>query len=154
MFASFSVKGWKGVLPVPGHCSGVPPSAVLAGKAGVAFVFVPNALPVPPPKIFVPVVPVALVAPKPDLLPPNIFPPVFPPPKAGVVFVVVLPKPPKALDAGAVDVLAPKIEPLVVAAVPKPDGLAPNRLFDVLVVVLAPNPPIGKDGDVSDSNSE
>jgi hypothetical protein len=102
-------------------------------------VFVPKALFVPTPKIFVPVVPV-VVAPKAGLLP-NIFPPVVPLPKAGVEFVVVPPKPPKALEAGAVDVLVPKIEePVVVVAVPKLDGLFPNRLVDVLVLVLAPNP--------------
>jgi len=99
-------------------------------------VFVPNALLLP--KRFVPAVP-EVPEPKAGLAP-NKFPPADPLPKAGVVFVVVPPKPPKVLEAPAVVVL-PKIElPAVVVAVPKPDGLAPNRLLDVLVLVLAPNP--------------
>jgi hypothetical protein len=99
-------------------------------------VLVPNALPLP--KRFEPVVP---DVPEPKaVLAPNKFPPVDPLPKAGVVLVVAPPKPPKVLEAPAVVVL-PKIElPAVVVAVPKPDGLAPNRLLDVLVLALAPNP--------------
>ena len=133
--------------PVPGDCSTGPPSAVLAGNAEFVLL-VPN---VPPPKRPAPVVPVVPV-PK-AVLVPNKFPPVDPLPKAGVVFVVVPPKPPKLLEVPAVDVPPPKIElPAVVVAVPKPDGLAPKRLLDVLVLVLAPKPAI-KDGDVSDSKS-